>query len=219
MTLGSVPALWRLVSRRPRRHLTSWGSRTAPGPGAPAPRGEKPSCMASSSGVTSPRLAARAGAARLAGVGPDGASTMRRFTARVGNVDLARMSSRPPAPVSHNAPSGASASTPRAVARRVTVDVRLTCERRCIWSHVPIPGASVQATDRPRSRSCIHTDPLPEASQGPGHHAVASGTLTSSRCSAQKAKAMTRSHRATRGSAHSASSGGPPARPESQRGS
>ena len=140
---------------------------------------------------------------------------MRRFTARVGNVDLARMSSRPPASVSHHAPSGASA----AVARRVTVDVRLTCERRCIWSHVPIPGASVQATDRPRSRSCIHTDPLLEARQGPGHHAVASGNAYESRSSSQKAKAMTRSHRATRGSAHSASSGGPPARPESQRGS
>ena len=80
---------------------------------------------------------------------------MRRFTARVGNVDLARMSSRPPASVSHNAPSGASASTPRAVARRVTVDVRLTCERRCIWSHVPIPRCE-RASHGPTALTLVH---------------------------------------------------------------
>jgi hypothetical protein len=31
-------------------------------------------------------------------------------------------------------------------------------------------GASVQATDRPRSRPCIHTGPLPGVSQGPRAH-------------------------------------------------
>jgi len=44
-----------LAYGRPRRHLTSWGSRTAPGPATP--QGEKPSCMASSRGVTSLRPA------------------------------------------------------------------------------------------------------------------------------------------------------------------
>ena len=62
---GSAPcALATSSPGAPRRHLTSWSSRTAPGPATP--QGEKPSCMASSRGVTSLRLAGPVGLARLA---------------------------------------------------------------------------------------------------------------------------------------------------------
>ena len=88
-------------------------------------------------------------------------SPVRRFAAPVGSVGLARMSSRPPAPVSHDAPCGASVSTPAPIARRVTVGVWPTCERRRIRFMSRSHGASVQATtlrpDRAHARTSTVT--------------------------------------------------------------
>ena len=90
-------------------------------------------------------------------------SPVRRFTAPVGSVGLARMSSRPPAPVSHDPRAYRPAGDGGCVA-----DLRTTVYP----VHVPIPRckrASDDSAARPRSRSYIHSDPHPRFVKDPEH--------------------------------------------------
>jgi hypothetical protein len=122
-----------LVSGRLRGHLIVWG---ADGPDASGNRGEGT--------VLCRRIQRRHRPAAVAPgralvVWPRGRpSRLRRSTALVWTVRVARTSSRPPASVSRDAPCRASVTNPGLISRRVTVSERLTCGRRCIRFTFPI---------------------------------------------------------------------------------
>ena len=165
-TPPSAPALGGLVSRRLREHLLSGF------------RGRPPQLPRSAGGTARygrihrphlPAATAPGGAVQVLAWSKRPA-LVRRFTARVGTVGVARTSFRVPAPVSHEAPYGDSVSLPGPSARQ-EAGAWLTCRRRCIPITFSSHGASVQAPDRaarPRSRSYHHTGPLRPAIQGRG---------------------------------------------------